>query len=99
MPKKLPSFNSLVLKAAFLFVFLQGAPLEEPLWAPHDMQVDDLLTIIKVRRSVINFGGVLFVFSLKSNGGAAHGQGSNLCQSVLLNTGGRETLFKNYLGT
>ncbi|OXB75850.1 UNVERIFIED_CONTAM: hypothetical protein H355_009483 [Colinus virginianus] len=25
-----------------------GAPLEEPLWAPNDMQVDNLLTTIKV---------------------------------------------------
>lgn len=35
-------FNSLVLKAFFcLFVCFQGAALEEPLWAPNDMQVDD----------------------------------------------------------
>lgn len=60
----LVNFNSLVLKACSL-VCLQGAPVEEPLWAPNDMQVDDLLTIIKVGRSVVNFGILAFVLSLK----------------------------------
>lgn len=53
------------LKALFFPLCLQGAPLEEPLWAPNDMQVDDLPTIIKVGRSSANFGLSEFALSSK----------------------------------
>jgi len=66
--KDVTEFQLFGFKSFFLlFVCLQGALLEEPLWAPNDMQVDDLLMIIKVGRSVVHFGILAFALSLKSN--------------------------------